>query len=90
MIAAHLRQIPRSIWVLGMVSLFMDMSSEMVHSLLPVFVVSVLGASPLTLGLIEGVAEATASITKVFSGAAQRLARPAQAAGRDRLRRWRR
>jgi MFS family permease len=63
-----LRAIPRGIWALGLVSLFMDMSSELVHSLLPVFVVSVLGASPLTLGLIEGVAEATASISKVFSG----------------------
>jgi len=67
-IAAHLRQISRSIWVLGMVSLFMDMSSELVHSLLPVFVVSVFGASTLTLGLIEGVAEATASLTKLISG----------------------
>jgi MFS family permease len=63
-----LRAIPSGIWALGLVSLFMDMSSELVHSLLPVFVVSVLGASPLTLGLIEGVAEATASISKVFSG----------------------
>jgi MFS family permease len=63
-----LRAIPRGIWALGLVSLFMDMSAELVHSLLPVFVVSVLGASPLTLGLIEGVAEATASISKVFSG----------------------
>jgi sugar phosphate permease len=68
MIAANLRAIPRGIWALGLVSLFMDMSSELVHSLLPVFVVSVLGASTATLGLIEGVAEATASITKAFSG----------------------
>jgi MFS family permease len=64
-----LRGIPAGIWALGLVSLFMDMSSELVHSLLPVFLVSVLGASALTLGLIEGVAEATAAITKVFSGA---------------------
>jgi MFS family permease len=63
-----LRAIPRDIWALGLVSMFMDTSSELVHSLLPVFVVSVLGASALSLGLIEGIAEATASITKVFSG----------------------
>jgi nitrate/nitrite transporter NarK len=47
----------------------MDMSSELIHSLLPVFMVSVLGASMLTAGIIEGVAEATASVAKVFSGA---------------------
>lgn len=66
---AGLRAIPRSIWALGLVSLFMDTSSELIHSLLPVFLVSVLGASMLSVGLIEGIAEATASITKVFSGA---------------------
>ena len=65
---AGLRAIPKSIWALGLVSLFMDTSSELIHSLLPVFLVSVLGASALSLGLIEGVAEATAAITKVFSG----------------------
>lgn len=63
-----LRAIPGGIWALGLVSLFMDMSSELIHSLLPVFMVSVLGASVLAVGLIEGVAEATAAITKVFSG----------------------
>lgn len=63
-----LRQIPPSIWVLGFVSLLMDISSEMVHSLLPMFLVSSLGASVATVGLIEGVAEATALIVKVFSG----------------------
>ena len=63
-----LRAIPRTIWALGVVSLFMDLSSEMIHSLLPVFLVSVLGASVLSVGVIEGVAEATASVTKVFSG----------------------
>ena len=61
--------IPRSIWALGIVSLFMDLSSETIHSLLPVFMASALGASALTIGLVEGIAEATASITKVFSGA---------------------
>jgi hypothetical protein len=49
--------------------MFMDISSEMIHGLLPVFLVSVLGAGPIAVGLIEGVAEATASITKIFSGA---------------------
>jgi MFS family permease len=63
-----LRAIPRGVWALGVVSLFMDLSSEMIHSLLPVFLVAVLGASVLSVGVIEGVAEATASITKVFSG----------------------
>lgn len=63
-----LKGIPRTILALGLVSLFMDISSEMIHSLLPVFLVSVLGASALSVGLIEGVAEATALITKTFSG----------------------
>ncbi len=61
--------LPRSILMLGMVSLFMDMSSELIHSLLPALLVTVLGANMVTIGIIEGVAEATASITKVFSGA---------------------
>jgi MFS family permease len=61
-------RLPRVVWLLGLVSLCMDLSSEMIHSLLPVFVVSTLGASPLVLGMIEGVAEGTASIVKVFSG----------------------
>jgi MFS family permease len=64
-----LRGLPPGIWVLGFGSLFMDMSSELVHSLLPVFMTSVLGASMVTIGLIEGAAEAAAAITKVFSGA---------------------
>jgi MFS family permease len=65
---AGLRAVPRGVWVLGFVSLFMDTSSELVHSLLPVFLVSVLGASMTSVGLIEGVAEATALIAKIFSG----------------------
>lgn len=60
--------IPRTVWVLGLVSLFMDISSELVHGLLPVLLVGHLGASMLSLGLIEGAAEATALIVKVFSG----------------------
>ncbi len=63
-----LRRIPASIWALGFVSLLMDVSSELIHSLLPVFMVAELGASVLTIGLIEGAAEATALIVKVFSG----------------------
>ncbi len=63
-----LRSIPSSVVALGFVSLFMDVSSEMIHSLLPVFLVSGLGASALSVGFIEGIAEATASITKIFSG----------------------
>jgi MFS family permease len=57
------------VWSLGLVSLFMDISSEMIHSLLPVFLVTVLGVSTVTLGVIEGVAEGGAAIVKVFSGA---------------------
>jgi MFS family permease len=60
--------LPAGVWALGLVSLFMDVSSEMIHALLPVFVVGTLGASALWLGLIEGVAEAIACIIKVFSG----------------------
>ncbi len=63
-----LRQIPAGIWALGFVSLLMDISSEMIHSLLPVFMVTTLGASVFLVGLIEGAAEATAMIVKVFSG----------------------
>ena len=63
-----LRQIPRGIWVLGFVSLLMDISSEMVHSLLPLFMVTTLGASALLVGVVEGLAESTALVVKVFSG----------------------
>jgi MFS family permease len=62
-------RIPASIWALGFVSLLMDVSSELIHSLLPVFMFSALGMSVLTIGLIEGAAEATALIVKIFSGA---------------------
>jgi MFS family permease len=62
-------RLPAGIWVLGFVSLLMDISSEMIHALLPVYMVAVLGTSMLAVGVIEGIAEATASITKVFSGA---------------------
>lgn len=65
----RLRDIPTGIWALGFVSLLMDRSSEMIHALLPVYLVTVMGASMVTVGVIEGIAEATASIVKLFSGA---------------------
>ena len=65
---ATLRAIPSGIWALGFVALLMDISSEMIHSLLPIYLVTVMGASTLTVGIIEGIAEATASIVKIFSG----------------------
>jgi len=61
--------IPRAVWALGFVSLLMDVSSELIHSLLPVFLFTTLGMSAFAIGLIEGAAEATALIVKVFSGA---------------------
>ena len=61
-------KLPAAIWVLGFVSLLMDISSEMIHSLLPLFMVGTLGASALVVGLVEGLAEATALVVKVFSG----------------------
>ena len=67
--APEQHKLPGTVWALGFVSLCMDISSEIIHSLLPVFLVSVLGASMQTLGLIEGVAEATAMVVRVFSGA---------------------
>ncbi|MGH8475733.1 MAG: MFS transporter [Methylococcales bacterium] len=67
--AGIFRTLPSGIWVLGFVSMFMDISSELIHSLLPIFMTTVLGASMVTIGIIEGVAEATAAITKMFSGA---------------------
>ncbi|WP_430690183.1 MFS transporter [Klebsiella quasipneumoniae] len=66
---ATLGRIPKGVWVLGGVSLLMDVSSEMIHSLLPLFMATTLGASVIIIGLIEGLAEATALILKIFSGA---------------------
>lgn len=63
------RRIPAGIWALGFVSMLMDISSEMIHALLPIYMVTVLGTSTLAVGVIEGLAEATAAITKIFSGA---------------------
>jgi len=60
--------LPAGVWALGFVSMFMDISSELIHSLLPLFMSTVLGASMMTIGMVEGVAEATASVAKVFSG----------------------
>lgn len=67
--AARLKAVPPGIWALGFVSMFMDISSEMIHALLPIYMVTVLGTSAFDVGLIEGIAEATSSITKIFSGA---------------------
>ena len=63
-----MKNIPRGVWMLGFVSLFMDLSSELIHSILPLFMVTSLGSSALTLGFVEGIAESTALIVKVFSG----------------------
>jgi MFS family permease len=63
-----LSRLPGGVWALGFTSLFMDTSSELVHGLLPVFLATVLGASMTTIGFLEGAAEATAAVTKLFSG----------------------
>lgn len=60
--------LPRTVWALGLVSLCMDVSSEIIHALLPLFMTATLGLSVATVGLIDGIAEATANITKLFSG----------------------
>ncbi len=62
------KRLPRTVWALGFTSLFMDVSSELIHGLLPLFLVVSLGASAAVLGLIEGIAEAAAQIVRVFSG----------------------
>lgn len=66
--APMLAGLPASIWVLGLVSLLMDVSTEMIESLMPVFLVSVLGLGAVSVGLVSGMAEATASLTKIGSG----------------------
>ena len=67
--SVSLTAIPRGVWVLGFVSMLMDISSEMIHSLLPLYLVTVLGSSVFAVGLLEGLAESTALVVKVFSGA---------------------
>ncbi len=64
-----LKKIPKGVFALGFVSMFMDISSEMIHSILPLFLMGSLGATALAVGVIEGIAESTASIVKIFSGA---------------------
>jgi len=66
--ATRLR-LPRAIWALGFTSMFMDVSSEAVHALLPVYLTTVLGLSAAAIGVIEGLAEATTLAVKIFSGA---------------------
>jgi predicted MFS family arabinose efflux permease len=63
-----LRRMPTGIWVLGVVSLLMDISSEMIHSLLPLFMVTTLGVGTIAVGIVEGLAESLALVVKVFSG----------------------
>jgi MFS family permease len=63
------KNVPHSVWFLGFVSLFADINSKMIQSTLPLFLVSTLGVNLATVGLIEGIAESTASVLKVFSGA---------------------
>ncbi|BAU08906.1 MFS transporter [Fischerella sp. NIES-3754] len=67
--AAFARSLPRNVWFLGFVSLLADVNSKMIQSVLPLFLVSVLGTNLITVGFIEGIAESTASVLKVFSGA---------------------
>ncbi|HEX5647900.1 MAG TPA: hypothetical protein VFX56_13095, partial [Nitrospira sp.] len=62
-------RIPPGVWALGFVSLLMDVSSEMIHSLLPLFMVTVLGTGAIAVGIVEGLAESVALVVKVFSGA---------------------
>jgi hypothetical protein len=65
---ASLKRIPAGVWILGLVSMLMDISSEMIHSLLPIFLVTTLGASGFVVGLVEGLAESTALSVKMLSG----------------------
>ena len=65
----YFQKIPAGIWALGFVSMLMDISSEMIYGHLPVYLITVLGTSALTVGFIEGIAESTAAITKFFPGA---------------------
>lgn len=67
--AVFVQNIPRNVWFLGFVSLLADVNSKMIQSVLPLFLVSVLGTNLVTVGVIEGIAESTASVLKVFSGA---------------------
>lgn len=67
-ISHGLARLPRGIWALGLTSLLMDASSELVHALLPIFLTATVGVGMATLGLLEGLAEATSLVTKVFSG----------------------
>ncbi len=72
---ANRAAVPRAVWTLGFVSLLMDTSSEMIHSVLPLFMVAALGASPLLLGVLEGVAESIALVLKLFAGTLSDLTR---------------
>ena len=80
-----LGRIPSGVWALGFVSLFMDVSSEMIHSLLPLFMVTVLGTGTVAVGIVEGLAESLALVVKVFFGDAERLSGQAKTAGPVRV-----
>lgn len=67
MLQALLR-LPRTVWLIGLISLVNDSASEMLYPLVPLYLASVLMAGPRALGIIEGIAEATASLLKLFSG----------------------
>lgn len=64
----NLRSLPRAVWLIGLISLVNDSASEMLYPLIPLYLSSVLMAGPKAMGLIEGIAEATASLLKLFSG----------------------
>ncbi|MBC7316476.1 MAG: MFS transporter, partial [Chloroflexi bacterium] len=66
--SARIRRLPRNVWAASLTSFFMDISSEMVINILPLFLANVLGVRTSVIGLIEGIAEATASLLKLFSG----------------------
>ena len=63
-----IKNLPRTVWLIGLISLVNDSASEMLYPLIPLYLASVLMAGPRALGIIEGIAEATASLLKLFSG----------------------
>ena len=77
--------LPRTVWILGIVSLLMDLSSEIYHALLPAFLTVTLGLPVVAMGALDGIAEATANIAKLVSGPAQRPQPEAQAVDPARL-----
>ena len=68
-LSTRLRSLPRNIWVVTVTSFLTDISSEMIFNLIPLFLANVLGVGTAVIGLIDGIAETTASLTKVYAGA---------------------